>query len=108
MTGYDAYLKGFTAPPKYERIVWHPWAEGKSLSTWLNAQGAVPNSERLNPKILSAADGAKTYSTKRGGFIEVMQDMYSGEYIAIIIPADQAQKYKKYASPLPFWLWCMG
>lgn len=107
MSGYDSYLAGFKPAPPYTREVLSPW-EVRALFPWMRKRGGMPETEARTAKILSAADGAKTYKTASGGYMEVMQDKMSGEYIIVEIAAEHAQEYKDYQQPLPFWAWSMG
>lgn len=108
MDGYSSYLKGFEPKPQYTRTVIHPWSMSKPLFPWLEDRGVIVESEQRTAKILSAADGAHTFSTKDGGFVEVMQDKATAEYIIIEISPNDAEAYKRYKAPLPLWAYLQG
>lgn len=113
MDGYSSYLKGLPPAPPYRRTVWNVWDRPENgnpvpLYTKLKQMGGILETEKRAAKILSAADGAKTYKTKSGGYIEVMPGSYCDEYVIVEIAPQNAQAYQEYRRPLPLWAYLMG
>ena len=107
MSGYDSYLNGFKPAPQHTREVLYPYF-GCPLCQMLRDRGVLVESERRGAKILSAADGAKSYRTEDGGIAEVLTDKYSGASVVVIVPPELVKDYRDYQAPLPFWAWSMG
>lgn len=107
MNGYESYFSSFPPEPKHTRVVVYPTFE-QPLNAWLRAHGVLIETQRIEAKLLSAADGATTYRMENGGIAEVMPDKYSGAEVILIIPPDQVQVYHRYRAPLPFWAWSTG
>lgn len=109
MNGYDAYLTKFPAKPQYRRVVYYAHA-GCPIFRWLSDHGVDVKTERLGTKILCDVDGwARTYDMNDGGVAEVREEPYNpGEYVIVFIDRSDAEAYRHYYAPLPFWAYSMG